>query len=150
MTECIDEQPTLSASLRKDGGIRPARNFYWAGVRSTSLQFGTSPNLYDTLQHSSSIYDQFRVWNGELGDIDRVERSGVGWVQEGLAQRWLHERSNQIVGLFSHESEDVSTYITSSESRQIPVGFDGGYLGVVVIEVAVTGSNEMLGDSATE
>lgn len=58
--------------------------------------------------------------------------------------------SNLVVGLFSHEGEDVSAYITSSESRQIPVGFDGGYLRIVVVEVAVGGSNEMLRDNTTE
>jgi len=67
-----------------------------------------------------------------------------------LAKRWVHKRSNRVVGFLSHESEDVSTYITSSESRQIPVGFDGGYLRIVDIEVAVGGSNEMLGDSVAE
>ena len=54
------------------------------------------------------------------------------------------------MGHVSHEAEDVSAYITSSESRQIPVGFDGGYLRIVVVEVAIGGSNEMLGDSVAE
>ena len=114
------------------------------------MQFRTSPNLYDTVQHSSSIYDQSRVWNGDRDDIDRVERSRVRRVQKGLAKRWVHERSDLVVSLFSHEGEDVSAYITPSESWQIPVGFDGGYLRIVVVEVAVSGSNEMLRDSATE
>ena len=54
------------------------------------------------------------------------------------------------MSLLSHKFEDVSANITSSESRQIPVSFDGGDLGIVDIEVAVGGSNEMFGDSATE
>ena len=114
------------------------------------MQFWTSPNLYDTVQHSSSIYDQFRIWNGEWNNRFGVERPRVGCVQKGLVKRWVHERSNLVVGLFSHEGEDVGAYITSSESRQIPVSFDGGDLRIVVVEVAVGGSNEMLGDSATE
>ena len=57
---------------------------------------------------------------------------------------------NLVVRLFGHEAEDVSAYVTSSESGQIPVGFDGGYLRIVVVEVAVGGSNEMFGDGVTE
>jgi hypothetical protein len=54
------------------------------------------------------------------------------------------------VGLFSHESVDVSSYIVPSKSRQVPVGFNSGYIRVVGVEVAVRGSDEVLGDSSTK
>lgn len=67
-----------------------------------------------------------------------------------MVKRWVLESSNLVVCLFGHEAENVSAYITSSESWQIPVSFDGGYLRIVDVEVAVGGSNELLWDSVTE
>jgi len=54
------------------------------------------------------------------------------------------------VGVFGNKGEDVGAYVVSSESRQVPVGFDGGYLRVVSVEGVVGGSDEMFRDSVTE
>ena len=60
------------------------------------------------------------------------------------------ELSDHVPGLFGHEKEDIGAYVTSSEGRQAPVGFDGGYLREVIVEVVVGGSDKILGDSVAE
>jgi len=143
--------PLLSpASGRKDGGVHRARNLQRTCIHSTFLQFWTSPRIHDTLQHASSIHDQGRVRDREWRRGKRVEHSRVGCIQEGLSKRWVLERSYLVVGVFGNKGEDVGAYVVSSESRQVPVGFDGGYLRVVIVEGVVGGSDEMLRDSVTE
>jgi hypothetical protein len=55
-----------------------------------------------------------------------------------------------VAGLLTNEVEDIGSDIEATESVEIPVGFDGGDFGVVVVVVGVFGADERVGQSVAE
>jgi len=47
-------------------------------------------------------------------------------------------------------AEDVGADVVAAEGVGVPVGLDGGNLGVVVVEVGVGGADKLRGDGVTE
>jgi hypothetical protein len=81
-----------------------------------------------------------------------VERTGVARVEEDgrAGVSGLVPVANVVASLLANEIEDIGSDVEASESVEIPVGFDGGDFGVVVVVVGVFGSDERVGQSVAE
>ena len=55
-----------------------------------------------------------------------------------------------VTGLVSDKRENVGTNIPTTESVQVPICLDSADLRVVVVELRVSGANELLGNSVTK
>lgn len=81
-----------------------------------------------------------------------VERSSIAAVVEDL--RVIASRisvvANVVAGLLSDEIEDVGADVETTQSVQVPVCFDGADLGVVVVPVLVSSSDELVGNGVAE
>lgn len=81
-----------------------------------------------------------------------VERAGVGAVEEDgrVGVGGGGPGADVVAGLLADEVEDVGADVEAAEGVKVPVGLDGGDLGVVVVVAVVLGAVEMLGDGVTE
>lgn len=81
-----------------------------------------------------------------------VERTSVTGVEEDgrVATSGSIPRTDVVAGVLADEVEDVGTDVEAAKSVKVPVGLDGGDLGVVVVVVGVSGADKLLGNSVTE
>jgi hypothetical protein len=81
-----------------------------------------------------------------------VQRTGVARVEEdgraGASRRIIV--TDVVASLLANEVEDIGSDIEAAESVQIPIGFNGGDFGVVVVVVGVFGADERVGKSVAE
>lgn len=110
-----------------------------------------NPLSLDSRESSTSIAVGMAVRNWCWSPRLRVEDTGVGVVEVAVSEIWLRVPGSQSVsGVGSDVGEDICADVPAAESVEIPVGLDGGDLGVVVVEVGVSSTHKMLGDSITE
>lgn len=75
----------------------------------------------------------------------------TGLTEDGLiGAGHLGLGTDVVAGLLANEVEDVSADVPAAEGVQVPVGFDGGDLGVVVVVVRVLGADEAVMDGVTK
>ena len=55
-----------------------------------------------------------------------------------------------VTSLLANKFKDVGLDVEAAESVQVPVGLDGGNLGVVVVVVGISGADERVRHSITE
>jgi hypothetical protein len=109
------------------------------------------PLLLDRRKNSASIDEGKGVgyWLSSPGL--RIEDSRVRGVEEAVSERWgTAPLADMVTRLGGDMFENVGSDVPSAESVQVPVCFDGGDFGIVVIEVGVGGANEVVGDGVTK
>lgn len=80
-----------------------------------------------------------------------VEDTGIRGVPEvAVGQLGGRPLAEAVASLLGNQVEDVGTDIPAAQGVEAPVGFDGGDLTVVVVEVVVGGADKVLGEGVTE
>lgn len=75
----------------------------------------------------------------------------TGLTEDGLiGAGHLGLRTDVVAGLLADKVEDVGTNVPAAEGVQVPVGFDSGDLGVVVVVVRVRSADEAVVDGITK
>jgi hypothetical protein len=108
------------------------------------------PVLADLGENGATVDHKVDVGNRLWGPLHGVVKTRVAGVQEHMSLKAAGYFPDVVVRVLCHKLEHVGADIVAAESVQAPIGGDGGNFGVVVVEVGVFGSVEVLGDSATE
>jgi len=99
------------------------------------------PRLLHQRQRCPPISVAERVRDRLRRELFRIEYPRVALVEEHLIQRRRPGPCPQpVAGLGSHGREDVGAHVPAAQGVQVPVCFDGGDLGVMVVVVFVDGA----------
>ena len=114
----------------------PIRNLNLVGIIRARL---VSPSGRDLGKHRTPVLLKLRVGDGERNvGVLAVKETRVGRVQkDGVESRGVPV-SDLVTRLATNKREDVGAHVPPAQGVEIPVGFDGGDLGIVVVEAAVS------------
>ena len=135
------------------GRVHAIRNLDSILVVSLALQRSISPSTSDLAENLATVSNELGVGNGESGNLVVVA--------EGARERAVEEmtavgagcsipRGVLVTSLVRHEGEDVGTNVPTAKSVQVPVSLNSTDLRVVVVELRISGADELLGKSITE
>jgi hypothetical protein len=137
-------------ALRRVHAVRDLDSVLVVGL---ALQRSITPSTSNLAENLATVSDKLGVWDRESGNF--------GVVAEGAIERAVEEvaavgaRSSVpggvlISSLVSDEGEDVGTDIPATKSVQVPVGLNSADFRVVIVELRISGTDELLGNSITE
>jgi hypothetical protein len=137
-------------ALRRVHAVRDLNSVLVVGL---ALQRSITPSTSDLAENLATVSDKLGVWDRECGNLSVVAERAVERAVEEVAAVGAGSSipsSVLVTSLVSNEGEDVGTDIPATQSVQIPVGLDSADLRVVVVELRISGADELLGDSVTE
>lgn len=108
------------------------------------------PSVLDGRQGSSAIPARMAVRHWLRGIFLGVEDPRVRGVEVGFIEWWVLQFPKAITGLGRDEREHVGTNVPTAEGIEIPVGLDSGDLGIVIVEVIIRCSDELLWDGISK
>lgn len=108
------------------------------------------PRLLDRRQRRAAVAARVAIRNGLGSVLLVVEDTRVGAVEVRLLERRVRQFAEPIARLGGDHGKDVGSDVPPAEGVRVPVGLDGGYLGVVVVEVVVRRADEFLGDRVSQ
>ena len=131
------------------GWVRRGRDFQLSTINR--LRLLGNPLLPDLWQNASSVNFDQAVRHWLRRPRRRVEDTRIAGVEGGVCECWRACPATQfIIRVLSDIAEDVCAYIIAAESVGIPVRLNGSNLGVVVVEVGVSGADKVMGDGVAE
>jgi hypothetical protein len=152
-TCCRKRRSVYLSALPALRRVHAVRNLNSVLVVGLALQRSITPSTSNLAENLATVSDKLGVWDRECGNF--------GVVAEGAVERAVEEvaavragssvpGSVLVSSLVSDEGEDVGTDIPATQSVQVPVGLDSADLRVVVVELSISGADELLGNSVTE
>jgi hypothetical protein len=135
------------------GRVHTIRDLNSVLVVSLALQRSITPSTSDLAENLATISDKLGVWDRESGNLSVVAERPVERAVEEVAAVGAGSSVPGCVlvsSLVSDEGEDVGTNIPTTQSVQVPVGLNSADLRIVVVELGISGTDELLGNSVTE